>query len=307
MNEIIRTERLTKHFKTVHAVVDLSLNIREGEIYGFLGLNGAGKTTTIRMLLGLIQPTFGASYIYGKKVQPGKNDIWENIGYLVEIPYSYPDLSVRENLEIIRRMRYIPDRDAVDKIAEKLKLGEYIDRKARNLSHGNSQRLGLAKALIHDPQILILDEPTNGLDPAGIVEIREMLRDMSLNKGVTIFISSHILDEISKIATRIGIIHDGHLIQEINTDQLDQLCQKRLLIESLDKNAALSVLSKNGYSPELNDKGILELKEEKVIEHPELISKLLISSGVSLTFLGVIEEDLESYFLRTIGIKGGTK
>jgi len=305
MTEIIITKKLSKHFKEVHAVVDLSLNIMEGEIYGFLGLNGAGKTTTIRMLLGLIQPTFGASYIYGKQVRPGNNDIWKDIGYLVEVPYSYPDLSVRENLEIIRRLRFIPDRHAVGRIIEKLQLGEYADKKVKNLSHGNSQRLGLAKALIHNPQILILDEPTNGLDPAGIVEIRELFKDLSLNNGVTVFISSHILGEISKLATRIGIIHEGHLKQELNTEQLDKLCQKRLLIDALDKIAALSILSQNGYLPEINENEKLELKEDNAINHPEEIARLLVSKGIPITLLNVMEEDLESYFLRTIGIKGG--
>ena len=305
MTEIIRTERLTKHFKKVQAVVELSLNIREGEIYGFLGLNGAGKTTTIRMLLGLIQPTSGASYIYGKKVRPGEKDIWKNTGHLVEIPYSYPDLSVRENLEIVRRMRFIPDRKAVDGIMDKLQLNEYADRKAKNLSQGNSQRLGLAKALIHNPQILILDEPTNGLDPAGIVEIRELLKDLSLNKGVNILISSHILGEISKLATRIGIIHEGYLKQEINTDQLDLLCRKRLLIDALDQNAAVTILSQNGYSPGLNEKGQLEVKGDNATDHPEEIARLLVYAGVQITLLKVEEEDLESYFLRTIGMQGG--
>jgi ABC-2 type transport system ATP-binding protein len=305
MTEIIKAERLSKNFSKVQAVADLYLNIRKGEIYGFLGLNGAGKTTTIRMLLGLIQPTSGASYIYGKQIRPGKTDIWKNIGYLVEIPYSYPDLTVRDNLEIIRRMRFISDRKAVDRIIDKLQLGQYADRKVRNLSHGNFQRLGLAKALIHNPEILILDEPTNGLDPAGIVEIRELLKDLSLNRGVTIFISSHILGEISKLATRTGIIHEGHLMHEISTEQLNQLRQKRLLLDALDRSALSSILSHNGYSPYLNENGKTELMEEKALDHPENIVKFLVDAGIQLTLISVVEEDLESYFLRTIGMKGG--
>jgi ABC-2 type transport system ATP-binding protein len=304
MTVIIKTERLSKNFRKVNAVADLALNIREGEIYGFLGLNGAGKTTTIRMLLGLIRPSSGAAWIYDKKVSPGKNDFWKNIGYLVELPYSYPELSVRENLEIIRRLRLMPDKNAVDSIIDKLKLREYTERKAKNLSQGNSQRLGLAKALINSPRILILDEPSNGLDPAGIVETRELLKNLSVNNGVTVFISSHLLGEISKLATRIGIIHEGHLIQEINSDQLNRLCQKRLLIDALDKNTAVSVLSQNGYFPELNEKRILELRSDKAVNHPEDVAKLLVGTGVQLTLLKVEEEDLESYFLRTIGVKG---
>lgn len=307
MAEIIQTRKLSKDFKKVHAVIDLSLNIREGEIYGFLGLNGAGKTTTIRMLLGLIKPSSGASYIFDKLVKSGENEIFKNIGYLVEVPYSYPELSVRENLEIIRRMRLIPEKDSVERIIDKLHLREYVDRKAKNLSQGNSQRLGLAKALIHNPRILILDEPTNGLDPAGIAEIREYLKDLSKNNGVTIFISSHILGEISKLATRIGIIHEGHLVQEFNTDQLDQICKKRLTIVTADTNTALLILSENGYSADVDETGKIETKDEKALNHPEEIAKILVYAGVPPTMLKVDEEDLESYFLRTIGMKGVLK
>jgi ABC-2 type transport system ATP-binding protein len=307
MKDIISTESLSKRFGKVQAVNDLSLNIREGEIYGFLGLNGAGKTTTIRMLLGMIRPTSGASYIYGRQVRTGSNEIWKNIGYLVEVPYSYPDLSVRENLEIICRMRYISDKNAVGSIIDKLHLSEYTDRKAKNLSQGNAQRLGLAKALMHNPQILLLDEPTNGLDPAGIVEIRELLIDMVKNKGVTVFISSHILGEISKMTSRIGIINEGRLIQEVDTAKLDRLLHKRLLLNASDKSAAKEILGQMGYSANVTEEGILETKNEYAIDHPDEIASLLVKNGIPPTLLKVEEEDLESYFLRIIGMKGEIK
>ncbi len=306
MAEIIKTEHLSKQFKKVQAVTDLSLSINKGEIYGFLGLNGAGKTTTIRMLLGLIRPTSGTSYINGIEVNTRDNNIWKSIGYLVEVPYAYPELTVRENLEIIRRMRFMPDKYSVDRIIEKLHLGEYADRKAGNLSHGNSQRLGLAKALIHDPQIIILDEPTNGLDPAGIVEIRELLIDLSSNNAVTIFISSHILSEISRLATRIGIIHKGRLVKEISTGQLYKLCRRRLLIDTTDKNAAVSLLSQKGFKASLEETGKIEILNDNAITHPDEIAKLLVYSGLPPACLMVEEEDLESFFLRTIGVKGSS-
>ena len=304
MTEIIRTENLSKHFGKVKAVKNLSLNVKKGEIYGFLGLNGAGKTTTIRMFLGMINPTSGNSFLCGKKVQPGNHEIWKDIGYLVEIPYSYPELTVRENIEIIRKLRFINDRSAVDSIINKLQLGEYANRKAKNLSQGNAQRLGLAKALIHNPEILLLDEPSIGLDPAGIVEIRKLLQDMVNNHGVTVFISSHILSEISKIATRIGIIHEGLLIKEIDTQQLDQLLQKKLVINTNDKNTALTLLNQNNYHVNIIDEGILEISDPKAILHPDEIATLLVNRGIPLTLLKVEEEDLESYFLRTIKMKG---
>ena len=187
MNEIIRTDNISKYFGEVKAADNISLSVRKGEIYGFLGLNGAGKTTTIRMLLGMIKPTSGESYLNGEKVDANSHNLWNSVGYLVEIPYSYPELTVRENLEIVRRLRLLPDSNSVDKVIKKLKLEAYQDRKAKNLSLGNAQRLGLAKAIIHNPDILILDEPANGLDPAGIVEIRELLHDLAFNMGCYCF------------------------------------------------------------------------------------------------------------------------
>jgi ABC-2 type transport system ATP-binding protein len=307
MDDIIRTENLSKNFRDVKAVSDLSLNVRRGEIYGFLGLNGAGKTTTIRMLLGMIRPASGAAFIYGKKVYADSYELWGKIGSLVEVPYSYPNLTVRENLEIVRRLRFIEDKNSVDRVIEILKLGAYSERLAKNLSLGNAQRLGLAKALIHNPEILILDEPANGLDPAGIHEIREMLSDMAKNKGVTIFISSHILGEISRFATRIGIIHEGKLVQEVDTGQLDKLCRKRLLINANDAEAARSILTQNGYNITETNNGISEITDERAIKSPDVIATLMVNGGCPPTLLNVEEEDLESYFLRTIGIKGGAE
>jgi ABC-2 type transport system ATP-binding protein len=307
MIDIIRTEKLSKQYGDVKAVSELSLNVRKGEIYGFLGLNGAGKTTTIRMLLGMIRPTSGFSIIDGKRVFADNTGLWENIGSLVEVPYSYPDLTVRENLEIVRRLRFISDKKSTDNVIDRVQLGSYANRKAKNLSLGNAQRLGLAKALIHHPDILILDEPTNGLDPAGIFEIREMLSDLAANKGVTIFISSHILGEVSKFATRIGIIHEGKLVQEIDAGQLDKLCRKRLLVNSNYNITACSILAQNGYKVSETKDGLLEIKDETALRKPDAIATILVHAGCPPILLQVDEEDLESYFLRAIKMKGVVK
>ncbi len=303
--DMIQTENLSKHYKDVHAVSDLSLNVRKGEIYGFLGLNGAGKTTTIRMLLGMIRPTSGVASINGKKISSTNTDLWNSVGSLVELPYSYPELTVRENLEIFRRLRFMEDKKAVDNIIDKLQLGAYANRKAKNLSLGNNQRLGLAKALIHHPEILLLDEPTNGLDPAGIYEIREMLSDMAINQGVTIFLSSHILGEVSRFATRIGIIHEGSLIKEIDANQLETLCSKRLLINANDLEKAYLILSMKGYILKKTSDHLLEIIDESVVSQPDTIATIMVHEGCPPTLLKVEEEDLESYFLKTIGMKGG--
>jgi len=303
MDEIIKTDELSKSYKDVNAVDGVSLNVRKGEIYGFLGLNGAGKTTTIRMLLGMIRPTSGTSYLLGKKVDAGNHKIWENVGYLVE-PYSYPELTVRDNLEMFRRLHNISDKNSVDSVMDKLQLTDYENRKSKNLSLGNAQRLGLAKAMLHNPKILILDEPINGLDPAGIVEVRELLQDLSMNKGVTIFISSHILGEVSKLANRIGIIHKGKLIQEVNTNKLDGLLNKRLVVNAHNIEAVHKRLVEVGYSVDFTEDGNLALADEKALKLPEEISNTLVRSGLPPTLLKTEVEDLESYFLRIIGMKG---
>jgi ABC-2 type transport system ATP-binding protein len=305
MDKIIRTENLCNYFKKIKAVDSISISIGKGEIYGFLGLNGAGKTTTIRMLLGMIRPTSGEAYLNGKRVSAGNPELWENVGNLVEIPYSYPDLTVYENLDIIRRLRSIKDTNEINKIIEKLGLDPYCNVIAKNLSLGNSQRLGLAKALIHNPQILILDEPANGLDPAGIVEIREMLQDLAINKGVTIFISSHILGEISRFATRIGIIHNGKLILESGVSEMEKLRKKSLHIRTHNLDGTKKLLENKGFNPLIAEGGILEIYNPEALRNPENIAAELVISGFPPVMLIVEEEDLESFFLRVISMKGG--
>src|SRR5512142_1779375 len=212
MNLPIETDDLGKRYGKVIAVQHLSLRVAEGEIYAFLGLNGAGKTTTIRMLLGMIRPTAGFATVLQTRVSLGRREPWASVGYLVETPHAYPELTVTENLEVARRLHPGTPREAVNRIIERMGLGAYADRRAGNLSQGNAQRLGLAKALLHDPRLLILDEPANGLDPAGIVEVRELLLELTRQQGVTVFMSSHILAEVARLAQRLGIIHEGRRI-----------------------------------------------------------------------------------------------
>ncbi|WP_379156470.1 ABC transporter ATP-binding protein [Paenibacillus sp. sgz5001063] len=307
MAAVIQTNRLTKHFGSNQAVNGLSLEVDQGEIYGFLGLNGAGKTTTIRMLLGMIRSDSGSSYIFGEQVDAGSHKLWADVGYMVETPYSYPELTVRENLEIIRRLRGIRDRTAIETIMDKLQLTAYRDRKAGTLSLGNGQRLGLAKAMLHNPKVLILDEPTNGLDPAGIVEVRELLRELALHHGVTIFISSHILGEVSRLTTRIGIVHRGRLLQETDVKELQHVLRTRLLVQTRDSEAGRKRLLQAGYAVKLTEAGTLVIDDKHAIAHPEHISRLLVDAEMPPTHIQVEEEDLEAYFLRMIEAEGGMK
>jgi len=216
---VIATRNLTKRYRDVLAVDALELDVRRGEIYGFLGRNGAGKTTTIRMLLGLIRPTSGEVSVLGQRVREGDQGWLGRVGYLVEAASAYPNLTVRENLDIQRRLTGAPS-SAVGATIELLSLGTYADRRAGRLSLGNQQRLSLARALLHSPEVLVLDEPANALDPAGIVEVRNLLRSLADERGVTVFMSSHILGEVAHLADRIGIVHDGRLIEESSRDDL---------------------------------------------------------------------------------------
>ena len=304
MKLAIETENLGKNYGKVNAVDHLSLRVAEGEIYAFLGLNGAGKTTTIRMLLGMIKPTFGSATVLQTRVHLGSRKPWESIGYLVETPHSYPELSVAENLEVARRLHPGTSREAVGQIIERMGLVEYADRRTGDLSHGNKQRLGLAKALLHHPRLLILDEPANGLDPAGIVEIRKLLLELTHNEGITVFMSSHILAEVTRLARRIGIIHKGHLIQELSADQLDRNRRRRLLIRTRDIKATFQTLKAAGQPARILENKTIELKSEFSIEHPDDINKLLVKAGTPPIHLVVEEEELEQYFLRLVGMEG---
>lgn len=307
MNESlsIAANGLTKRFGDVTAVNDLSLNIHRGEIYGFLGLNGAGKTTTIRMLLGMIKSSAGSVSLFGIKVQPGQRSIWQRVGYLVETPHAYPDLTVRENLEIVRRLRRLNDTNAVEKVIGELGLTQYANRRAKILSLGNAQRLGLAKALIHHPDLLLLDEPANALDPAGIVEVRNLLRSLANNNGVTIFISSHILSEVAKLATRIGVVHEGRLVKQLDAKELSEQEEQRLVVDVRNTEAALSALGKAGIAARLDSKNSVVITDNPTMQHPDQVATILVEAGCPPTRLVVEQGDLESYFLRLVGMKEG--
>lgn len=305
MYPAIETHELTRHFGKVIAVDRLSLRVQPGEIYAFLGLNGAGKSTTIRMLLGMIRPTAGEAWLLGKRVGPGQRQPWPAVGYLVESAEAYPELTVRENLEALRRLRPGTPPAAVNAVIERLALTSYADRKAGVLSHGNRQRLGLAKALLHEPELIILDEPANGLDPAGIVEVRNLLLDLAHRRGVTVFMSSHILGEVAKLADRIGIIHQGRLLRELGVAELERDRRRRLLVKARDNQAACAALEAAGFAATLTADDSIALSEARAIEGPESVSALLVTAGHPPTMLLNEQEELEAYFLRLIGAQGG--
>ena len=300
MTFAIETNQLSKRFGHVVAVDSVNLRVTQGEIYGFLGLNGAGKTTTIRALLGMIHPSAGDVRVLGQAVGLNGRGPWSKVGHLVEAPSAYPELTVRENLEIARRLHHITDSNATTRIIERLALDSYADRKAGTLSMGNLQRLGLARALLHEPELLILDEPANGLDPAGVVEIRTLLESLAKEKGVTIFMSSHILTEVDRLATRIGIIHEGRLIEELDTDKLEKLRAKRLEVKTRNLEAAQSSLESAGYKSVMQD-GMILIDNEHAIGHPDDIARILVNADAPPTRLAVEQQNLEEHFLQLTG------
>jgi len=305
MSTAIETNNLVKRYGGVTAVNDLSLRVAKGEIYAFLGLNGAGKTTTIRMLLGIVKPTSGEARVLGEQIRNGTNKLWSRVGYMVETPNAYPELTVRENIEAMRRLRPGTEPKSVSNIIERLGLSAYADQQTGTLSLGNKQRLGLAKALFHNPELLFLDEPANGLDPAGIVEIRNLLIELAQKQGVTIFMSSHILGEVSRLAHRIGIIHQGHLLQELDVKELEHNRQKRVLVRSRNLQAAYRMLSGAGYSAKLLPDDVIEIRGNAAIDRTDEISTQLVNAGYAPTMLYVEQEDLEHYFLRMVEAKEG--
>jgi ABC-2 type transport system ATP-binding protein len=298
---VIATRALTRRYGAVAAVDGLSLRVGPGEIYGFLGINGAGKSTTIRMLLGMVRPSAGWVELFGTRVRRGDGEVWSRVGHLVEAPAAYPELTVTENLQVTRRLRNVRDRGAVARVVERLGLGPYADHRARSLSSGNLQRLGLAKALLHEPELLVLDEPANALDPAGVVEIRGLLRGLAREQGVTVFMSSHILGEVARLATRSGIIHRGRLLEQLDAAELERRQARRLVVDTRDQPAAGRVLAAAGYHPTRHaGDGAFELTDQRAVERPDEIASLLVHAGMPPVTLRVERDDLERHFLQLI-------
>ena len=302
---VIRTEGLTKRFGKVRAVEDLDLTVHRGQIYGFLGRNGAGKTTTIRMMLALTKPTDGYVEILGYRMKPNAVRAFERIGSMVETPGAYSNLTVRENLEMQRNLLGLRRNGWVDEVIEMCGLGEYLDRQAGKLSLGNKQRLGLGRALLHKPEVLILDEPTNGLDPVGIADVRNLLTRLATERGITVFLSSHILAEVQKLATTIGIIHEGRLLEEIGYEELRQRNREYLELTVSDTKRAAWVLEEECG---LKDFAVREGNTVRVysdFDRGTEINTALITAGVAVGGMRMSEENLEDHFVKLTGESNG--
>ncbi|MEU4521992.1 ABC transporter ATP-binding protein [Amycolatopsis sp. NPDC024027] len=294
---------LTKRYRDVLAVDDVSFRVAPGEIAALLGLNGAGKTTTIRMLLGMVRPTRGSVSLFGRPVRPGARAVWARVGHLVETPAAYPELTVRENVGLAARWYGPADGRAVDAVIRRLGLEKHAGHRARTLSHGNAQRLGLAKALVHRPDLLVLDEPANGLDPAGVAEIRQLLHELADVDGVTVLLSSHLLTEVARLATRIAVLATGRLVWDGTAAGLLAQARPRLAIAVRDRERAAIALRAGGHICEEDGTGGLTLTGERAIARPDEIATLLVTAGCPPTRLVVEQDDLETGFLRLAGAK----
>ena len=293
---IIQTRGLDFYFKDFKALDQVNLNVPAGSIYGFLGPNGAGKTTTIRILLDLFHPKPGQVQVFGKDLGKNRVEILGKIGALIENPSIYKHLSGRQNLEVIRKMVGVP-KSRIDEVLQIVRLVDNADKRAKNYSLGMCQRLGLAAALLTDPELLILDEPTNGLDPSGIIEMRELIIRLNKEHGKTIFLSSHILSEIEKLATDVAIIDQGKILYEGKLEGLQNQgsgYQLTIEVEEVDKAAAI-VKGLNHTITEVNSRSLV-IPIEAREEIPRL-NKALVEAGIDVYQLGASEENLEAIFL----------
>ena len=294
-NYLIETRGLTRRFGSQRAVDDLNLLVPAAGVYGFLGPNGAGKTTAIRMLLGLIRPNKGEVRLFGQPLNGNHRSLMGRVGALVESPSLYPHLTGRENLEVTRRLLG-SDRNLIELALATVKLTKDADRRVREYSLGMRQRLGLALALLNNPDLLILDEPTNGLDPAGIHEMRDLIRRLPDEFGVTVFLSSHLLGEVEQIATHIGIIHEGSLLFQGTLVELQSKQQTQLTVGVKQLDAATDFLVNTGWSVQRCVDDLLSVST-KAPDDAVRINKLLVDRGLDVFHLAVSQRSLEDIFL----------
>lgn len=295
MEYIVETKNLTKQFGREQAVTGLDIKIPKGEIYGFLGPNGAGKTTTIRMLLGLMKPTNGSIQIFNKDLNKDKKVILQKVGSLVENPSYYPHLTAYENLEAIRKI-VGAKKTRIAEVLEIVRLTEAANKKVKGYSLGMKQRLGIAAALLNQPELLILDEPTNGLDPSGIIEMRNLIKRLPAEYGMTVLISSHLLSEIDQMATTVGIVSKGKMIFQDSIEVLRQQAQQKILLRVSKSDHAWRSLLARGIQAEYKDEKILlyERSEENIAK----IVHMLVQDGFSIYRVEEEKRSLEDIFLK---------
>ncbi len=303
MDYLLETDNITKKYGAITAVDHVTLKIKRGEIYGLIGRNGAGKTTLLKMLSGLAKPTEGGYRIFGESEEKTAK-LRDRIGVLIESPGLFPTLSIMDNMRIKALMMGIKDDAFLDELITDVGLTNYRNMQIKKLSMGMKQRLGIAIALVGHPDLLLLDEPINSLDPQGIVEIRELIGRLSKERNITIMISSHILEELSKIATCYGILHEGRLVDEFTHQELLRRCRERIVIRPSDVTKTSTVLEKMG----ITDYKIMDQSEIQIFERLDDSGSIVLElakNNIKTLGIEVKNEALEDYYLSITG--EGTK
>lgn len=302
MSEVVlRTKNLTKQYGNQIATNNLNIEVKRGEIYGLVGKNGAGKTTLLRMISGLTSATSGELELFNETSKEGLGKARMRSGSIIETPCFFPYLSARKNLEYYRIQRGIVEKGIVDYALEFVGLNDTGNKKFKNFSLGMKQRLGLALAIMASPDFLILDEPINGLDPEGIKKIREILLKLNREKNTTIIISSHILGELSQLATNYGFINKGELIEQISARELKEKCKNCLSIKVNNTEKAAIIIENEFECSKYEVRSGNEIRLYEKIDKPEIISEMLIEHGIKLFWMYQMGFNLEEYFINLIG------
>jgi len=298
---ILKTINLNKKYSGKVVLKDLNMSIKKGEIYGLIGKNGAGKTTLMRLITGLANLSSGSIEIFDADNDKSISSERKRIGALIEMPAFYGDMTAVDNMELVRLQKGIPGKACIKEKLELVGLTNIENKKVKGFSLGMKQKLGLAMALLGDPEFLILDEPTNGLDPMGIVDMRELLKKLNKEKGITILISSHLLSELYQLATSYGILNNGEIVEELTQKQLDEKCRKSLEIktDNLKKTTLVleNILRTTNYKV-LPDEII---KVYDYISDPGKVSNALVEEGITIYKINISGENLESYFMSIVG------
>lgn len=298
---VLKTHNISKKYGNQVAVNNVNMTVKKGQIYGFIGKNGAGKTTLIRIITGLIHRNSGEIELLGASGNNGLDKVRTMVGSLVEMPAFYGNMTARENLEVSRLVRNIAGRQCIEGVLELVDLKNVENKKTKNFSLGMRQRLGIANALLGNPSFIILDEPINGLDPVSIVEIRELLKKVNKEKDVTILISSHMLGELSELATCYGILNNGELVEEISAEELEEKCKQYIEIQVSDAKKATVLLE---MEMSITDYVVMQNNVIKVYSHLDIVGEintLLSVNGIVVNHIGVKGQNLEEYFLNVVG------
>lgn len=301
MANAVETRGLERHFKALPVVKNLSISVPENAVYGFLGCNGAGKTTTLKMLLGLLRPTSGAAYVFGVDVVRDRIGASRHVGALLEAHGFYANLTGRENLDITRTLLGLPAKET-DRVLEVVEMGAHAQRRVGDYSLGMRQRLGLARSMLGAPRVLILDEPTNGLDPDGIADMRHFLRDLPERTGATVLLSSHLLGEIEQSATHVGIIHEGQLVLEGELSGLKADLAPEIVLRVADAGRAIEIIRSRGLYAGFSDGQLVVcLKSGADMEvATAAVNRALVEAGEAVFAIGPRPQTLEGLYRNVI-------